>query len=920
MNWLAHIFPNQTVLEPSAGLGGLAVFAHNSGANLILNELDDDRANLLDRLNLNALYGEAFRENAEHIHANLIRTLTEEDMPERVIMNPPFSSTAGRLKKHDAHNAQPHIEEAMKLLKDNGRLVVILSKSMSDDNPSFSSFWKHMRKKYNVRAIIKVDGSAYKKYGTTWGNIIAVIDKNGSTPENGTLHYSFNGSFSDRLALADLINAIAEVQADVPDAEGWSDDMPDFTFGDEQEDFLNGEEFDSENDTDDVYVSDIANEDGTDVATEPYDEREPTEPKPSRTTVTLNPDNFLERGMLHDGHTPEVFKQAFDELDDGSNYVFLPNLYNKLQAQHWDGVEVSRIIKLLHNNGDVSLSNNHDADLDDTTLVFKTYTDEHGFTYTHISWKNDSTPKGKPNTTPNKSSDKPSSEISGSTGIEPNVSAPEPKPATTKPASSSQTEDTPKRTSTKGSAKPKAEKPAPSSEETPQRGRKAKSEDKQPKGGRSIEELQSDASGVKLNVKRENERLNEEKEDAEAEDDRLQLLHENDLDAPDTQEISINSRYRSTVTGFAPHPGLLDESTAMKSVPLPKPSYIPKLPAEVQEKGLLSEAQIEPVIYAGQAFRYKNDNGERRGYFIADGTGVGKGREISAIIMDALAHGYGKGKALWISDKHSLIKDARRDWAGLGNNPQDIQPHEKLKPAQLQKFTKGVPFSAYSYFSGRGSGDRIDNLKQWLGDSFDGVIVLDECHNVNNVLGRNASKAAVNVRDFIKAFPEARILYVSATGATEVKNLAMLDRLGLWGNPHSPFVNAEDFATAISKGGTAAMELVARDLKAMGLFCSRTLSMEGIKFRTLEAPLNEHQKAIYDKLAECWQKILQNIDKALELCGGDEAKKGAKGTALMQFWSAHQRFFNQIMLTLQTPAMIKDIERQLDEGNSIVIQ
>ena len=66
----------------------------------------------------------------------LIREINEDDRPDRVIMNPPFSSTVGRIKKHDAHNAQPHIEEAMKLLKDNGRLVVIPSKSMSDANIS----------------------------------------------------------------------------------------------------------------------------------------------------------------------------------------------------------------------------------------------------------------------------------------------------------------------------------------------------------------------------------------------------------------------------------------------------------------------------------------------------------------------------------------------------------------------------------------------------------------------------------------------------------------------------------------------------------------------------------------------------------------------------------------------------------------
>ena len=94
------------------------------------------------------------------------------------------------------------------------------------------------------------------------------------------------------------------------------------------------------------------------------------------------------------------------------------------------------------------------------------------------------------------------------------------------------------------------------------------------------------------------------------------------------------------------------------------------------------------------------------------------------------------------------------------------------------------------------------------------------------------------------------------------------------------------------------------------LFSAYNSSKIGFK-----APLNEHQKAIYDTLAECWQIILQNIDKALDLSSDDDTRKGAKACTLIQFWNAHQRFFNQILFSLQTPAMIQDIEQQLDEGN-----
>src|SRR3546814_12016185 len=54
--------------------------------------------------------------------------------------------------------------------------------------------------------------------------------------------------------------------------------------------------------------------------------------------------------------------------------------------------------------------------------------------------------------------------------------------------------------------------------------------------------------------------------------------------------------------------------------------------------------------------------------------------------------------------------------------------------------------------------------------------------------------------------PGARVLYASATGASDVNNLAYAVRLGLWG-PETAFANREQFITGIRKGGIAALEL-----------------------------------------------------------------------------------------------------------------
>ena len=203
VNWLANVQKGDTVLEPSAGLGGLAVFAKNAGANLILNELDPRRADLLESMGL----GKVYRENAENIADILLPKLGEDGRPDKVIMNPPFSSTAGRIKgQRDSSNAIRHVEQALQLMKDGGRLVAILGKGTTSKQA-----WKNIESKYNVRAAINIDGDNYRKYGTSYDNMIVVIDKNGATPEGGTV----TGNFK---SLTDIINSLGTVKGSVSTA------------------------------------------------------------------------------------------------------------------------------------------------------------------------------------------------------------------------------------------------------------------------------------------------------------------------------------------------------------------------------------------------------------------------------------------------------------------------------------------------------------------------------------------------------------------------------------------------------------------------------------------------------------------------------------------------------------------------------
>lgn len=83
---------------------------------------------------------------------------------------------------------------------------------------------------------------------------------------------------------------------------------------------------------------------------------------------------------------------------------------------------------------------------------------------------------------------------------------------------------------------------------------------------------------------------------------------------------------------------------------------------------------------------------------------------------------------------------------------------------------------------------------------------------------------------------------------------------------------------AVEKGGVAVMELIARELKAMGLYVARSLSFEGVEYEPLRHPLTPENIEVWNEWADAFQMIHANLDAALEAVGvkdeGGEAKSG----------------------------------------------
>ncbi|MGE0775849.1 MAG: hypothetical protein AB7G25_05720 [Sphingomonadaceae bacterium] len=153
-----------TVLEPSAGTGLLAVFAARAGAKLVLNEIDPARADMLQAAFPTAPVS---RHDGELINDLLPLSIR----PTAVLINPPFSRSIGR--HADPLAAFRHLRAALKRLDAGGRCAAILP----DRVDTSSRAWAKATEGCAIALHVELPANAYAKHGTSQIVKLIVLEK-----------------------------------------------------------------------------------------------------------------------------------------------------------------------------------------------------------------------------------------------------------------------------------------------------------------------------------------------------------------------------------------------------------------------------------------------------------------------------------------------------------------------------------------------------------------------------------------------------------------------------------------------------------------------------------------------------------------------------------------------------------------------
>lgn len=371
------------------------------------------------------------------------------------------------------------------------------------------------------------------------------------------------------------------------------------------------------------------------------------------------------------------------------------------------------------------------------------------------------------------------------------------------------------------------------------------------------------------------------------------------------QVLEIYSSYTPLVSGGSKHPTQLCSSTNLADL-LPT-ELTGSLQAHLHEKTVkneaLSDAQLEAI-----ALTRRRNMIDKCAFIVGDATGVGKSRIALGFIANHYAFTGKKTRVLYLSIGN-LFDDVSRDAKAIKlenkfKNGATIK--KKGEPIRIDESMLFVPHTAIRAFTAKRLLAWLLTNKTKAVEEKEPILIIDEVHKFTN-----KTKSGQECAELLNAAHEAgvHIMLLSATFASNVSQLELTAKAtgmikSVVHKVH-PVEGFGELARSIRRLGEVGLEALTMQLRTSGGYISRSLSMEGVEFELVEAPMSAVDEGRYKQAATLW-KDLRDVPIWNMQTGS-------------VYHSASLRFFKALTMQIRLPAVIENAVEGLERGEQVVL-
>lgn len=369
-----------------------------------------------------------------------------------------------------------------------------------------------------------------------------------------------------------------------------------------------------------------------------------------------------------------------------------------------------------------------------------------------------------------------------------------------------------------------------------------------------------------------------------------------------------------------PHPSVIVESQELASVSPPNITITPGARLmKAYKDGHISDQQMDVVLLAIQSIK----NG--KGFLISDDVGVGKTREMAGIILDALDSGKAN-RVLYVSLSPEILNGhINNDFSTvMSGKPGSPLPYETVRLESFPNLSNqlNIPVVNKAIYTVTQPGMRKHHQRV-MEIGFD-LIVFDEAHKWHQTDDRTATGIAWE--RIHKAMTGKPLIYATATPGIDLNSLGYLYGLGEWNketyDQYLANITGEDVMKAgmfartssfASSGSIPLTQQFMREMKMKGLYASRDLARENVKFGVKNVPFTKDDIAQYDKYME----FLTKAYKVGARYARFDKVKGKRSLGLIK--SLMQFAAKRHQVDLKVARILDDVKKDIASGKRVFI-